>query len=148
MHSSLSPDSTHTYRVRAISATQQSLWSDLITTNTKSSTQTYFIDTTNGQIFNIMFTANEVDNPSQYTYTITYNPQDFEIIDLCGVTARIDLTTGNIIGTDIQVLQYTEGTIVFKKLGSYTGQAWTGLVNSIKFKSKTDNQTQIIYSIE
>ncbi len=148
MHNNISPDSTHTYRVRAINTTQQSLWSDLITANTKSSTETYYINVNNGQVFDIMFTADEIANPSQYTYTISYNPNELEVLDLCGTTARIDLNTGNIIGTDIQILQYTEGTIVFRKLESYTSQSWTGLVNSIKFKSKTDNQTQIIYSIE
>jgi hypothetical protein len=58
------------------------------------------------------------------------------------------MVVGGVVGADLQILQYTPGTIVFKKLGTSAGQAWTGLINSIKFKSKTDNTTQVIYSFE
>ncbi|MGB7605968.1 MAG: fibronectin type III domain-containing protein [Lutisporaceae bacterium] len=148
LHNNLTPDSTHTYRVRANSSVAQSPWSEVITTNTKSSVNTYTLSVSNGQVFNLMFTANEIVDPTNYTYTITYNPDELEMLDLCALTSRIDLNTGNLIGTDIQIVQFTQGTIVFKKLGDSTGQAWTGLVNSIKFKGKIDGESQITYSIQ
>ncbi len=148
LHNNLAPDSTHTYRVRAKSSVAQSPWSEVITTNTKSSVHSYALQASNGQVFNLMFTANEITDPTNYTYTITYNPNELEMVDLCALTARIDQNTGNLIGTDIQIVQFTQGTIVFKKLGNSTGQAWTGLVNSIKFKGKIDGEAQITYSIQ
>lgn len=148
LHNNLTPDSTHTYKVRANSSVAQSPWSEAITTNTKSSVNTYTLSVSNGQVFNLMLTANEIVDPTNYTYTITYNPDELEMLDLCALTSRIDLNTGNLIGTDIQIVQFTQGTIVFKKLGDSTGQAWTGLVNSIKFKGKTDGESQITYSIQ
>jgi len=148
LHNNLAPESTHTYRVRAKNSVAQSPWSEVITTNTKSSVHSYALQASNGQVFNLMFTANEITDPTNYTYTITYNPNELEMVDLCALTARIDQNIGNLIGTDIQIVQFTQGTIVFKKLGNSTGQAWTGLVNSIKFKGKIDGEAQITYSIQ
>jgi hypothetical protein len=148
LHSDLLPDSTHVYRVRVRNSISQSLWSEPISVKTKSSVNSYNLQLTNGQVFNLTITANEILNPIKHTYTITYNPEELELIDLCGISSRIDLDTGNIIGTDIQIIQVSEGTIVFKKLGDLTGQAWTGYINSIKFRSKKDGESQIIYSIQ
>jgi hypothetical protein len=148
LHSNLAPDSSHTYRVRARSVSDWSLWSEAVTIKTKSAVQTYDMQSVTGQVFNLVVTANDIKDPSKYTYTITYNAEDLEVLDLCAATSRIDMAIGNVIGTDIQIVQYTPGTIVFKKLGTSSGQTWTGQINSIKFKSKTDNTTQVIYSFE
>jgi hypothetical protein len=148
LHSNLAPDSSHTYRVRAKNVSDWSLWSEALTIKTKSSVQIYDIQIANGQVFNLVLTANDIADPSKYTYTITYNADELEVLDLCSATSRIDMTVGGVVGTDIQIVQFTPGTIVFKKLGTLTGQAWTGQINSIKFKSKTEQSTQVIYSFE
>lgn len=148
LHNNLTPESSHTYRVRAKNISDWSLWSESITANTKNSVQTYDIQTTSGQVFNLVLTANDITDPSKYTYTITYNAEELEVLDLCAATSRIDMAVGGIVGADIQIIQYTPGTIVFKKLGTSAVQAWTGQINSIKFKSKTDNTIQVIYSFE
>jgi hypothetical protein len=54
----------------------------------------------------------------------------------------------HVVGADIQIVKYTPGTIVLKKLGSSVGQAWTVQINSIKFKSKADNVAQVINNFE
>jgi hypothetical protein len=148
LHSNLAPDSSHTYRVRAKNISDWSLWSEAITATTKSSVQTYDVQTISGQVFNLVLTANDITNPSKYTYTITYDADELEVLDLCAATSRVDMSIGGVVGSDIQIVQYTPGTIVFKKLGNSAGQAYTGQINSIKFKSKTGNTTQVIYSFE
>ena len=103
----------------------------------------------NNEVFNLMFTASDIQNPDAYTFTITYNPQELDVVDLCGTTPRLDMTTGNIIGTDVQVIQFAPGTIVFKKITPVgLGQSWSGEVDSIKFKSKISGQSSITYNIQ
>jgi hypothetical protein len=147
-HSGLSPDSQHTYKVRAVNNFESSLLSEPVIIKTKSSTQTYTLDCTANDVFNLTLTANNIDDPSLYTFTLTYDPNMLEVLDLCGTTSRVDLTNGNAIGTDIQIIQHSNGTIVFTKLEtSVPGYTFSGVVNSIKFKSKIDGQASIIYTI-
>lgn len=149
LHSSLLPDTQHTYRVRSKNISGTSEWSQPITVSTKSSTSTYTINCETNDIFSLMFTASDVDDPSKYTFTVAYNPDELEVLDLCGTTQRTDLNMGNIMGSDVSVTQFTPGTIVFTKTGGVDqGQTWSGMVNSIKFKAKTAGQPSVIYSIQ
>ena len=149
LHGSLSPDTQHTYRIRAKNTAGVSGWSNAVTLGTKSSTEQYNVSCTNNEVFNLMFTASDIQNPDAYTFTITYNPQELDVVDLCGTTPRLDMTTGNIIGTDVQVIQFAPGTIVFKKITPVQGsQSWSGEVDSIKFKSKISGQSTITYNIQ
>lgn len=148
LHNGLSPDTTHTYRVRAKNLGGYSQWSDLITKATVSSVQEYAIDCTTGDEFNLMLSAANIQDLGSYSFTVRYSPEDFEVTDLCGFTARIDTSTGSITGTDIKVTQYEPGTIVFTKAGSaQTYEVWSGVVNSIKLKARREGQLAVTYSI-
>jgi hypothetical protein len=143
LHNNLVPESNHTYRVRARNISGRSVWSEVLTIHAKDSVRTYEMQLTDGKVFNLILTASDITNPTQYTYTVKYNAEELEVIDLCAETSRNDVAIGNIIGSDIQIVQYTPGTIVFKKLGNSLGD-----INSIKFKSKSDQIIQVIYSYE
>ncbi|MHB1395029.1 MAG: fibronectin type III domain-containing protein [Clostridia bacterium] len=148
LHSSLTPDTTHTYRVRAKNLGGWSGWSGWISKNTVSSVQTFSIDSVTGDEFNLMLTAANIQDLGNYSFTVRYNIADFDVTDLSGLTPRIDTSTGSITGTDIKITQYEPGTIVFTKAGSaQTYEVWSGIVNSIKFKAKHDGQSTITYSI-
>ena len=145
----MAPDTQHTYRVRSKNASGLSAWNDLITIRTKSSTMTYTVDCTNNGEFNLVFSASAIQELGRYTFTVAYDTEKLEAVDLCATTPGIDLAAGNITGTDIQVVQYLPGTIVFKKTGSAQGyQVWSGVVNSIRFRSKLDGQTTVTYSFQ
>ncbi|HWR60238.1 MAG TPA: galactose oxidase [Clostridia bacterium] len=147
-HNDLSPDTAHTYRVRAKNLGGYSQWSDLITKVTVSSVQEYVIDCTAGEEFNLMLSAANIQDLSSYSFTVRYSSEDLEVTDLCGFTSRIDTNTGSITGTDIKVTQYEPGTIVFTKAGSaQTYEVWSGVVNSIKFKARREGQLTVTYSI-
>jgi hypothetical protein len=76
-----------------------------------------------------------------------YNPDEVEIVDLSSLTAKIDVTTGNIVGTDIEIIQNQPGILQFKKLTSVPqGQAYSGVINSVRFKLKTANEVVITYT--
>jgi len=115
---------------------------------TISSVQTYNIDCAAGDEFNLILSAAGIQDMSDYSFTVSYDVEDFEVTDLCGLTPRIDTATGDITGTDIKITQYEPGTIVFTKTSSaQTYEVWSGIVNSVRFKAKRDGQLEITYSI-
>lgn len=148
LHSGLISNTQHTYRVRAKNLTDISPWSDVAAISTKSSEQTYTLDCTTDEVFNFIITAQNIENINQSTFTITFSTSQLEMVDLCSTTSRVDTTVGSIIGTDIQVIQCSDGTIVLtKRCDVPAGQSWSGVVNSIKFKAKVTGQVNITYSI-
>ena len=149
LHRGMTPSTQHTYRVRSKNASGFSAWSSLITISTKSSTMTYTVENAVNEQFNLLFPASYIQELGRYSFTVTYDPDKLELIDLCAATSGIDLAVGNITGTDIQVVQYSPGTVVFKKTGSAQGyQVWSGVVNSIRFRSKLDGQATVTYSFQ
>ncbi len=148
LHNSLTPETEHNYRVRSRNVGGYSIWSEIKNISTKSTVQNYIIDSLPGEDVNLILSAAHIQDLNNYTFTATYNLEDFEAIDLCAMTPRIDMTTGSITGTDITITQFTPGTIVFKKAGAaQTWEVWSGAVNSIKFKAKREGQSTITYSI-
>ncbi|EMS71714.1 fibronectin type III domain-containing protein [Ruminiclostridium cellobioparum] len=149
LHTGLTPDTSHTYRVRTKNISGYSEWSETKTSITLSSVQTYEINSVQGEEFDLVLTAVNIQDLDKYTFTIQYNTDDFEVIDLCGLTAKMDTVEGDVSGTDITVKQLTSGTIVFIKAGSaQSWQVWSGVVNSITFKAKKDGNSTITYIIQ
>ncbi len=149
LHTGLLPETSHKYRVRAKNISGFSEWSAIITANTLSSVQEYEIESVKGEEFALVLSASNIQDIDKYTFTIQYNTEDFEIIDLCGLTAKVDSTEGDISGTDITVKQAEPGTIVFTKTGLVQSwQVWSGIVNSITFKAKKDGKAVITYTIQ
>lgn len=144
----LAPGSTHKYRVRAENEGGASDWSVLLVKTTEKSDKTYKLSTTLGDEFNLVLPASNIQDLSPYTFTVIYNPLDFDVVDLCGLTSKIDQSTGSIIGTSITVTQFVPGTIVFtKKNSAGAGDQWASVVNSIRFKSKKTGEASISYTI-
>ena len=149
LHTGLTPDTSHTYRVRTKNISGYSEWSETKTSKTLSSVQTYDIESNQGEEFDLVLTAANIQDLDKYTFTIQYNTDDFEVIDLCGLTAKMDTVEGDISGTDITVKQLAPGTIVFTKNGSaQSWQIWSGVVNSITIKAKKDGNSTITYTIQ
>jgi len=83
-----------------------------------------------------------------YTMVVTYNPGVINVTDLCSITGQPELTTGKIEGTDITITEFSPGRIVFvcDKVVE-PGEAWTGIINSIKFTAKETGGTTITYTV-
>ncbi len=149
LHTGLTPDTSHNYRVRAKSISAYSEWSTTKTSKTLSSVQTYQVESTQGEEFDLVLTATNIQDLDAYTFTIQYDTDDFEVVDLCGLTAKVNSVEGDISGTDITVTQVAPGTIVFTKNGSAESwQVWSGVVNSITFKAKKDGNSTITYTLQ
>jgi Fibronectin type III domain. len=148
IHTGLTPNTTHTYRVRARNASGTGAWSSVTEMVTKVSTETYTLDCADDEVFDLLVTSQDMETASSVTFTITYDPDELEVVDLCSLTPRLDTATGYIPGTDIMVKQISPGTIVFEKTGTATSGSWSGIVNSITFKSLISGQVDVTYGID
>jgi chitodextrinase len=145
----LTPNTEYTYKVRAKNPTTVGNWSQPITIKTKSSIQNYNINGNIGEEKNLVLNAIDIRDFEKYTFTITYNPDEIEIVDIASQTARPDISIGNIGGTDIEVIQNTPGTLQFKKKSTLPiGQSYSGIINSIRLKFKVDKEAVITYTIQ
>lgn len=149
LHKGLSPDTTHTYKVRARSVSGISEWSTPMIIKTLNSVQTYDITSSAGEEFDLILSGSDIQDLNKYTFSIQYDTKDFDLIDLCGFTPKTDTQEGDIYGTDITVKQVAPGTIVFVKKGSaQSWQVWSGIVNSIRLRAKHDGPAEITYTIQ
>ncbi len=149
LHKGLSPDTTHTYKVRARSVSGCSEWSTPMILKTLNSVQTYDITSVTGEEFDLILSGSDIQDLNKYTFSIQYDTNDFDLIDLCGFTPKTDTQEGDVYGTDITVKQVAPGTIVFVKNGSaQSWQVWSGIVNSIRLRAKHDGPAQITYTIQ
>jgi hypothetical protein len=108
----------------------------------------YTIDCVQNEVFNLVMGASGIEDCNQLKVTVTYDPNELEILDACCLTPNEELSAGIVDGTDIRITQLTPGTLVFivsKAVAS--GQGWSGVVNCIKFKASTDGQSTITCSI-
>ncbi len=149
LHKGLSPDTTHTYKVRARSVSGCSEWSTPMIIKTLNSVQTYDLTSMTGEEFDLILSGSDIQDLNKYTFSIQYDTNDFDLIDLCSFTPKTDTQEGVIYGTDITVKQVAPGTIVFVKNGSaQSWQVWSGIVNSIRLRAKHDGPAQITYTIQ
>lgn len=105
------------------------------------------VNCTKDKVFNLIFTGNNLTQGSgDINYTITYNKEEIEAIDLYGLTSEEELTIGEIPETGITITEFdpSKGKIKFTvKNNIASGKAWTGILNSIKFKAKQTGSTEI-----
>lgn len=110
-------------------------------------TTAYKIDIIDGQEYNIAFTGWNIANLDKNKYLIEYNPDELDVLDLCSLTKLKELSIGNITGTNIQMIEFTKGRIVFKINEDVpSGYGWRGVLDVIKFKA-LKLQTQSIIKV-
>ncbi len=146
-HTELALNSQHSYRVRAQFNDRVGQWSRLVTV--KIQTTTYTIETTNNEEFDLILTASNIEDFSEATFTVTYNPGEIEVVDLCSKTEAKDLTTGEIEETNITITEYIPGKIRFTiDKALIPGRTWSGIVNEIRYKGRTNGQINITYAVQ
>lgn len=139
-HEGLSSNTMHKYKVRVKNEQAVSDWSELITVNTTPELQ---IEVAKDNSFNFVIMAPKNPESASRTIVALYNAEELEAVDFCAATSKLDNTVGVINGTNLQVLEYTPGRIVFKLI-----DPTQGIMNSIVFRSKTNGTSKITYSIE
>ncbi len=130
------------YRIRTRNIHGTSSWSgDIINNAIKAQCK-------KNNTIDLGLTATDVVDFSSYEMVVTYNPGVVEVIDLSTVTGKNELKAGKIEGTDITIKEFSNGRIVFVVDKAVTlGEAWTGVINGIKFKAKQSGGTTITYTV-
>ncbi len=103
---------------------------------------------TKNKTVDLGLTAKDVTDFSAYTMVVTYNASAVDVIDLSTLTGQFETVPGRIEGTDIEITDFTPGKITFKcdKVVNL-GEAWTGVINSIKFRARATGGTTITYTV-
>lgn len=130
------------YKIRGINLIGTGQWSNLIVNNAIKA-----LCEKNKEI-DLGLTASNIVDFEKYELQVTYNPGAIEVTDLCGYTTEKELKPGKIEGTDIEVISFEPGKIVFRvKKGIAFGNMWSGVVNNIKFTSKVNGGSYISYTV-
>jgi len=95
--------------------------------------------------YNLVTTVENMPTNDDGQYTITYNPSKLELIDLCSLTYKKELTAGVINGTNITIVSVdtTSGKIVFKNPNADAGNV-SKVLNSFKFRGLVSNEQTTI----
>lgn len=140
VHGGLDPNTMHTYRVSARGYGGYSPWSEKIL---KATLPELTIDVGQDTEFNFVFVVPRKAGKEARTITVSFNPNELEVLDLSAITPENERTTGQIQGTNMVVTRYEPGTIVYKVYDA--GQT---IVNSIRFRTKTNEYSKITYEME
>ncbi len=141
-HRRLEPGTQYSYRLLTRNEEGISSWSGYIINNA------IMTKCTKNNTVDLGLTAADVTDFTPYTMVVTYNTGVINVADLCTLTGQAELKAGRIEGTDITITEFTPGRIVFvvdKVINP--GEAWTGVIESIKFKAKQTGGTTITYTV-
>ena len=105
-----------------------------------------------GKVFDFAIKTANTETLENRTFTITYDPDELEPVDLCSLTQAAELTTGAVNGTNVTINGYSaiDGRITFTvSKVIFNGMSRTGSVNVIRFKCiKTSGTSTITCTLE
>lgn len=143
----LLPGTRHSFRIRAKNGATMSDWSEPCSQKTPGCKKTF--NCTAGEEFDVHLSGSGIRDFSNYVFTLEYDEAQLEVVDLHSPTHEKELTSGNIPGTHIRILDYSSGRIVFVLTEEVLlGREWLGIINTIRFRSKINGQATITYSIQ
>ncbi|WP_105616647.1 fibronectin type III domain-containing protein [Vallitalea okinawensis] len=141
-HDNLEPGTNHTYRVRAKNITGVTAWSPAIIITTDN--PDYLVSYTEDEEFIFTILAQNVQDFSQLSFTLEYDPGEVIIKDLFAGTAKEDVVFQGKIDDAAVVVSGQEGQVTFTvDLNTVPGTSWSGEVTSIVFKALNTGETNI-----
>ncbi len=147
MHDELASGTSHTYRIRAKNQTGVTAWSNALVKSTTSPDYTAAV--TAGQSFEVSLLGWNIQDFSELSFVVTYNPDELEITDLYDFTPAADLMgAGNIPGTALKV-EYKLGKVIYRMSQSIEpGTSWSGELAAVRFKSAINGSAKIRVTVE
>jgi hypothetical protein len=143
---------SHNVRVRGVNTAGAGTWSSIYSTSVVASKSNQIpVNYSVGKIFNIVLSAGNLKDADICTFKLAYDSTKLEVLDLCADTLDKELSTGDIVDTGIKVIEFnpTTGVIRYTVTKSANdGAAWTGALNSVKFRSKSVIPSTITYILE
>jgi hypothetical protein len=95
--------------------------------------------------YTVCVRGEEVSNLNGIAFAISYDPVVLEPTDLCAFTWKYELDVGAIAGSDITIISFTPGEIVFTVDKSIsTDTEWSGVLNVIRFHALSTGDTTIL----
>lgn len=146
-HIELKSGTSHTYRVRAKNSAGVTAWSPSITVNTTS--PTYAVECLKDKEFEFSILADNVQDFSNMTFVVEYNPDELEIKDLYrGTPAADTMREGIIPGTNLNV-KFSVGRIEIKVNESIVpGTSWSGEITSLLFKARFTGSSKLDLTVK
>lgn len=139
-HGGLKPNTQHTYRIRSRDDISVSEWCDLIEYNTVPEVT---ISLKKDNTFNFVIVVPPFPVGSERTVVVEYDPEEINVFDLCAVTTEPETEVGPVKGTNITVVEFLPGKIIYKISGS-----GSTTVNIIKFLSITNGNSKVTYTVK
>lgn len=140
IYSGLKSNTRHIYRIRSKNEHVVSEWSDYLTQLT---TPEIAVPTREDVIFNFVIVIPQKEGKSERTIVVTYNPEELEVFDLCALTPHPETEAGFIEDTNISVVEFNPGKIVYK-----ISNANKTVVQIIKFLSNMNGHSKVTYTIQ
>ncbi|MDR6553472.1 fibronectin type III domain-containing protein [Paenibacillus qinlingensis] len=136
----LEPNKMHVYRVRSQNQYGRSEWSEKLE---KRTTPEMIVNVGKDNIFNFVIVAPKKDGVTERKITVTYNPEELEVLDSSAITPEVELGVGPIHGTNMIVSEFASGRIVYTILN-----VDKTVVNGIKLLAKSNEDSKITYTVE
>lgn len=149
MHKDLLPYENHKYSVRAVGNLSTSDWSSQVLCAT--STWKASVGTKAGDVFDLLVSAKDMSNLGGKQFTLTYNPSELSLLDICDLNFGDDLIPGSVKDTNITVIKYdpVNGVVIFKAdFTAESSKLYNGAVNVLKFKALIDGTANVYYTIQ
>ncbi len=97
-----------------------------------------------GESSNFFFSVNNVGSIKDKVFSVSYNPNELQLIDFAAQTASLDSTVGKINGTDLEILSHSNGLIKFKLNKELeVGKEFSGTLSVIKFNGKINGTAYV-----
>lgn len=144
-HENLTPGTQHTYRVRAKNLGGTTAWSSVLKISTR--TPVFLFSGKQDAVIQVPVIVSNIQDFQGRSFTLTYDPEEAEVLDLCKITPEKEVASGEIKRTGLTV-EYAPGSIVFtvdKPL--VPGTSWSGVISTVIFKAKKDGQFQFTYTV-
>ncbi|GEM_PF-1006785 len=145
-HVELEPGTEHTYRIRAKNTTGVTAWSPAITQST--TIPTYTVEIEEGEPVAITLLASHVQDFSERTFIVRYDPAAMEIADLYDFTPQSDTGSGVIAGSGLTAEVGTDRIAFTVKQNIVPGTSWSGEVTTIRFTPLVTGETTVEVSVE
>lgn len=140
VHEGLKSNSRHHYRIRSRNEDTASEWSKFYSVVTSPEIA---VPLKRDVVFNFVMIVPEKPGVKERIVTVTYNPDELEVFDLCAVTPAPETGIGSVEGTNIEVVGFSPGKIVYK-----IKNAGRTVVNIIKFLANASGRSNVSYTIE
>ena len=133
-------------RIRAYNGGMQGEWSEPYLYSPE---QTVPVEVTMGEEFSIVLPASNVTDISSYSMNLMWKKEELMLLDACEATAWQEIISQYIPEYQMQITVDTQGDM--QKLSiyvkDYKNMAWTGVLDSIRVKSKINGTAEILYKV-